>query len=81
MNAPLLLSSSGSELLSVVVVILVIVIGLVIYLVPSLIAGYRHHPNTVAILAVNLLLGWLCVGWIVAFVWSVTAIDESRTYR
>jgi len=36
------------------------------------IALARGHRNAVAITAVNILLGWTFVGWVVALVWSLT---------
>lgn len=49
------------------------------YFVPTIIAGRRKHHNLGAIIAVNLLLGWSLIGWIVALVWSLT--DPSQTVR
>lgn len=49
------------------------------YFLPTIIAGRRKHHNLGAIIAVNLLLGWLIIGWIVALVWSLT--DPSPTVR
>ena len=49
------------------------------YFLPSIIAGRRKHHNLGAIIAVNLLLGWSLIGWIVALVWSLT--DPSPTVR
>ena len=46
-----------------------IVIGL-IYFIPSII-GYPKH-NATAIIALNILLGWTFVGWVVALVWALT---------
>lgn len=45
---------------------------LAIYLVPSLAAIGRKHKNAGAITALNLLLGWTFVGWVVALVWALT---------
>lgn len=42
------------------------------YFVPSLIALARGN-NFPAVFALNLLLGWTFVGWVVALVWSLTA--------
>ena len=50
-----------------------IVMVLLAYLVPSVIAGARHHHQTGAILVLNLLLGWTLLGWIAALVWAFTA--------
>jgi Superinfection immunity protein len=64
-----------------VVFISLLIVGFIIYFMPTGIALLRSHPNAAAIMVVNLLLGWLCIGWIVALVWSLTAIDESKRYR
>ena len=47
------------------------VVGLAMYLIPTIIAFARHHPSRVAIAIVNLLFAWTIVGWIVAFVWAL----------
>lgn len=44
---------------------------LLAYFAPVLIALVRGHRFSAAIGAVNLLLGWTVVGWIVALVWAV----------
>jgi hypothetical protein len=46
------------------------------YLLPSIIAAFRRHHNTAAILALNVLLGWTVLGWVVSLVWAVTAIKK-----
>ena len=45
----------------------------VAYFVPAMLAGVRGHKNTAAIFAFNLLLGWTFLGWVFAFVWSLTS--------
>lgn len=55
----------------VVASVLTVVTGL--YLLPWLIAVVRGKSNVWSIFAVNLLLGWTVVGWIVALVMSVSA--------
>lgn len=42
------------------------------YFVPSLIAWSRKHRSLPAIIALNILLGWTGLGWIGAFVWSLS---------
>jgi hypothetical protein len=44
-----------------------------IYFLPTIIALARGKQNAVAILALNLLLGWTFIGWVVSFVWSLTS--------
>jgi hypothetical protein len=57
----------------------------VVYFLPGIIAASRDHPNNVAIFALNLLLGWTGLGWVVALVWSLTgestdAMEEYKQY-
>jgi len=57
--------------------ILILLILGAIYFLPSLIAFNRHHHNRVAILALNFLLGWTALGWVAAFIWSLTAVRNA----
>jgi len=45
--------------------------GLVMYFLPSVIALARSKRDIVAILLLNLFLGWSVIGWIVALIWAV----------
>jgi RsiW-degrading membrane proteinase PrsW (M82 family) len=45
------------------------------YFLPAIIAINRNHQNRVAILVLNIFLGWTFLGWIVALVWSLTAVQ------
>jgi hypothetical protein len=40
------------------------------YFLPTMIALWREHPRAWAIYAINFLLGWTCIGWVVALVWA-----------
>lgn len=46
------------------------------YFLPSLIAGVRGRPNTMAIFALNLFLGWTLLGWVLALVWSLSSAGQ-----
>ena len=50
-----------------------IVIGIYIYIAPSIIAYNRKHHQKMAIIALNVLLGWSIIGWIIALIWSLSA--------
>lgn len=52
-------------------------IGLV-YLLPTLIAAYRHANSLWAIAVLNLLFGWTLVMWFGASLWAITDKTESR---
>ncbi|MBI1408162.1 MAG: superinfection immunity protein [Caulobacter sp.] len=41
------------------------------YFIPTIVALARRHINTVAIGALNLLLGWTILGWIGALIWAL----------
>ncbi|MBN1325876.1 superinfection immunity protein [Candidatus Falkowbacteria bacterium] len=47
-----------------------IVLG--IYFIPTFQAINSHKKNKGAIFALNLLLGWTIIGYIVALIWSLT---------
>lgn len=53
------------------------IVALALYCVPSFIAVNKNKRNKNAIVALNLLLGWTFVGWVVALVWSLMH-EESR---
>lgn len=50
--------------------------GLLLFPIPIIIAVARKHPNAVAIIALDILLGWTFLGWVVALVWSLTATNR-----
>ena len=56
-----------------VIVLAAGVSALVLYLLPAIVALSSHHHNAGAIAALNILLGWTVLGWVVAFVWSFTS--------
>jgi T4 superinfection immunity protein len=44
--------------------------GMVVYILPTLVASLRRHPNFWLLLQTNLFLGVTIAGWLVCFVWS-----------
>lgn len=59
-----------------------IIVSLAFYFLPTIIAFTRPHRNTLAIGALNLLLGWTVLGWICALIWALTApADEPVPVR
>ena len=45
-------------------------IGFVMYFLPTIIALVKSKRDAVAILLLNLFLGWSVIGWIIALVWA-----------
>lgn len=46
-----------------------------IYLIPSIIAGYKQHKDGYAIMALNILIGWTFIGWVIALIWALKSND------
>lgn len=61
---------NGSDFL-----LLILCGALAIYFLPTLIAVRRGHHNGTPIFMLNLFLGWTFLGWVVALIWSFSAID------
>ena len=51
--------------------------GAVIYLLPTLIAAYRHANSLWSIALLNLLFGWTLILWFGASVWAITDKTDS----
>ena len=51
--------------------ILLLVVGFAAYFIPTIIAFKKERDNKVSILALNLLLGWSLIGWVVSLVWAL----------
>ncbi|HEY97255.1 MAG TPA: superinfection immunity protein [Dehalococcoidia bacterium] len=47
------------------------IIGLAIYILPTIIAAVRRHKSIVAILLVNIFLGWTFIGWVLSLIWAL----------
>lgn len=46
-------------------------LGIALYLLPSILGW--NKSNAGAIIALNILLGWTFIGWVVALVWALTS--------
>jgi len=49
-----------------------IVIGIALYLLPTIIAAKTNHPNSAAIIVLNILGGWTFIVWLISLVWALT---------
>jgi hypothetical protein len=61
----------GNGIFGIGIFIVLAAISLAIYFLPTYIAVKRHHKNILAILVLNLLLGWTFLGWVVSLVWAL----------
>jgi 4-amino-4-deoxy-L-arabinose transferase-like glycosyltransferase len=53
--------------------LIIIVVCIALYFLPTIVAASRHKRSENAIVALNLLLGWTLIGWVVALVWALSA--------
>jgi hypothetical protein len=60
--------------MDVVVSVIIIALAVAVYFLPTWIASNRKHHRADTIFWINLLLGWMLLGWIVALVWSLSEI-------
>jgi hypothetical protein len=58
--------------------IALVIVGLCVYLLPSIIARIRNHQSKLAIFFLNVFAGWTALGWIVSLVWSGTALKKAE---
>jgi hypothetical protein len=52
--------------------IIILLLGIAFYFIPFIVATSNKKSNAGAIGALNLLLGWTLVGWVVALVWAMS---------
>jgi len=60
---------------------LIVGVLLIIYFIPSFIAYSRKCPSSNAIFALNLLLGFSGIGWVVSLVWALRNYKYSAPIR
>lgn len=77
-------TETGARLIATAVMVstvyaTLIVLGLVIYMWPTIEAKRRNHRQYQAILTLNLALGWTFLGWVVALVWARMAQEPPET--
>jgi len=56
-----------------ILIVTIIIIGLgALYFLPTIVASADGHRNAFAIFILNLLLGWMLIGWVIALIWAFT---------
>lgn len=65
----LLYTPSGFVLL----LILACLVGLLVYLLPALLAWSMRHPHLMGVTLLDVLLGWTVIGWLAALIWALVS--------
>jgi hypothetical protein len=58
-----------------------VMLGLMIYFAPTIVASSRGAKNACGILLLNLFLGWMGLGWVIALIWAVCAECEEKEVK
>lgn len=51
---------------------------LIFYVLPGVVAVRRNHHQAGPIIAINLLLGWTFLGWVIAFAMSLSSVKDRK---
>lgn len=62
-------------IMSIIGTLTLLAAAFVIYFLPSILGWNKR--NAAAIIALNLFLGWTFIGWVAAFIWSLT-VDKAK---
>jgi hypothetical protein len=65
------LASAGGAAIATFAIVLGIVVSVAIYMLPTIIGANRKVVHLGSVVAVNVLLGWTLVGWVVALAMSL----------
>jgi Superinfection immunity protein len=57
--------------MAVITYLIVLVVGVLLYLLPTLVASRRNARNMGSVAVINILLGWTVIGWVVALAMAV----------
>jgi len=59
------------------IVFLLLLAFLAIYMLPTWIAGFTKHPDTVGIAVVNAVFGWSGIGFLLCLIWAFRKPQQS----
>ncbi len=58
--------------------ILALILLFVLYFIPTWIAIKKQHSNKTAIILINLLAGWMILGWFIALIWAIKKPENQQ---
>jgi hypothetical protein len=68
----------ANPVMSLAFLLSLVTLALSTYLLPSIVAGLRHHHNIGALMVINFLLGWTFIAWVGCLAWACSA-DVNRS--
>jgi hypothetical protein len=71
-------SSAAASALSLLLGFVLLAGLIVAYFVPTILANRRHTVNVGAVAVINVLLGWTCIGWIVALAMAAGGMTHGQ---
>jgi len=60
-----------SGIIELIFALLLIAVAAAFYFIPTIVAAAKKSKRAAAVAALNFLLGWTVLGWVVALVWAV----------
>lgn len=72
-------SRQTDETAGILVLLTIAIVALAIYVIPSIIAFRRQHPNRWPIFLINIVFGGTILGWIGPLIWAMGAVHKSKT--
>jgi Superinfection immunity protein len=70
---------SSDSAFGLLILLWVTILGLLLYMLPAVIAFGRNHQHRVPILLTNLFFGWTFVGWVGSLVWSAMPVTTVKS--
>ena len=55
-------------------------LGIIFYLLPSVISSFRNCQHDGRIFFVNLVFGWTVIGWMIALFWALVEAPERKRF-
>jgi hypothetical protein len=70
---------SGADAIAFAIFLSLLLTAGVVFVLPSILAFSRQHPNRWIILVINVALGGTLIGWGVAMVWAMRAVHRGHS--
>lgn len=79
-SAPAFAKSSNEQgdVILAIVVIAILLIAAVIFIMPTIVAFYRGHPNRWVIMLINVVFGATLLGWLASLIWALHGVHRPK---